>query len=566
MDELIYEPLEYYEKVAKQSHKDNISEHLDRLTNASGIDVEANRSTVAKYDKKLKHIEQLNKRRTLYVALRVLMIILCVLSVIFVIVGINNGIGFVIAGVVLFTTAMLVIFLKLNKLLKNLTGILEKENEEKDALLREAYAQMSAMNRSFSDTDALRIIEKTMPGISFERSFDEGSEKLMTEHFDLNTYNNQDMTVTDTVSGVFNKNPFLFERRRVHTMGAEIYHGYKTISWRETYRDSDGKTRTRTRTQTLHASVTKPKPVYSYDTVLNYGSDAAPDLTFSRQGRHIEKKNEKQLKRLIRKEEKEIKTREKKQLTSAGGSFTAMNNTEFEALFNVDDRDNEVQFRVLFTPLAQTNLVELLKSHVSYGDDFDFYKVGKNNLLRSDHAQNWIINADTSNYVSHSYDLTVKKFTDFNVEYFKSLYFDLAPLLSIPVYQDEPSELEGERKIEHLFSTRECEVLANAIGPQRLSHPDTVTDTIYKAYTTDIQNGLADVCIEALSYVSEDRLDLIPVLGGDGRIHPVPVPWKEYIPLRREEHIKMRRIIDSDDMTANEASVISKNGILAYLD
>ena len=30
-----------------------------------------------------------------------------------------------------------------------------------------------------------------------------------------------------------------------------------------------------------------------------------------------------------------------------------MANNEFDALFNGDDRDNEVEFRLLFTPLAQ---------------------------------------------------------------------------------------------------------------------------------------------------------------------------------------------------------------------
>ena len=61
-------------------------------------------------------------------------------------------------------------------------------------------------------------------------------------------------STVDVLSGTYNKNPFLFEQKLVHTMGVETYHGYRTISWTETYRGSDGKTHTRTRTQTLHAS------------------------------------------------------------------------------------------------------------------------------------------------------------------------------------------------------------------------------------------------------------------------------------------------------------------------
>lgn len=41
-------------------------------------------------------------------------------------------------------------------------------------------------------------------------------------------------------------------------------------------------------------------------------------------------------------------------------SITLLANDEFEVLFRALNRNNEVQFRLLFTPLAQQNMIDLL--------------------------------------------------------------------------------------------------------------------------------------------------------------------------------------------------------------
>jgi hypothetical protein len=47
-------------------------------------------------------------------------------------------------------------------------------------------------------------------------------------------------------------------------------------------------------------------------------------------------------------------------------------------------------------------------------------------------------------------------------------------------------------------------------------------------------DGKADkVEITAYSYRGEDRVDYVNRMGGDGRIHTIPVHWIEYIPLTR---------------------------------
>ena len=154
-------------------------------------------------------------------------------------------------------------------------------------------------------------------------------------------------------------------------MGMETYHGYKTIHWTETYYDSDGKMKTRTRSETLHATVTRPKPYSSTQVILNYCSQAGPDLSFSRDASHLDKKSEKQIERLVKRGEKKLKRKTDRSI-SQSGDFMSMSNSDFEVCFDALDRTHEIQFRGLFTPLAQTNMVDLILSKVGYGDDFDF--------------------------------------------------------------------------------------------------------------------------------------------------------------------------------------------------
>lgn len=112
----------------------------------------------------------------------------------------------------------------------------------------------------------------------------------MRINYDFCEFDENEKSTIDVLAGNYNENPFLFENKLIHTMGTETYHGYKTIHWTETYRDSEGKLRTSHRSETLHATVTKPKPFYSTQVVLNYCSQGGPDLAFSRDASHLEQR------------------------------------------------------------------------------------------------------------------------------------------------------------------------------------------------------------------------------------------------------------------------------------
>ena len=116
-------------------------------------------------------------------------------------------------------------------------------------------------------------------------------------------------------------------------------------------------------------------------------------------------------------------------------NFTAMTNDKFDVLFGAIDRTNETEFRLLFTPLAQNSMINLIENAKPYGDDFYFVKENCLNYISSIHSQTEDYFIEPSKYSSYSYDESRNKFIEYNCHFLEALYFDLAPLLCIPLYQ-----------------------------------------------------------------------------------------------------------------------------------
>jgi len=382
----------------------------------------------------------------------------------------------------------------------------------------------------------------------------------MKINYDFMAQNDDEESAIDVLSGEYNGNPFLFENKMVHTMGMETYHGYKNISWTETYTDSSGKRRTETRTQTLHATVVKPKPFYNTQVVLNYGAQGGAELSFSRDASHLERKSEKSIERHIRRGEKRLKRLTDRAIRN-NDDFTTMSNSEFEVLFDALDRTDEVQYRALFTPLAQTNMVALILSRTGYGDDFNFFKHKRMNKIISNHSQGRSMNLLPKEYTSYSFDFIKDNFVNKNIEFFKAVYFDFAPLLSIPAYQERPVySLKPIPDYSQLYSLKEGEALANAVDSQYVVHPDTKTCAILKSSYVRSVDNVDEICITAYSYDIEHRVDIVSVRGDDGKYHNVSVPWDEYLPLEEQNNFYIGKYEDKQDSNV----YATRNGLCIY--
>ncbi len=565
MENLLLEPLKFYNNTAKTLHETNAKEHLDSLVKKSGVDIEQNKKTVASYKKQLTVVEGLNKKISKYKFLKGFFIFLIVAGFLTAIIGgiLATGVAqilCIVLGLVVAITLIFIIVKKINKLIKQVEEVYLKEKKKADDLLNEAQRQMAPLNALFTEKDTFNLIEKTIPEIKFNDNYDAVIASDFTQNYDFVEQLDDNKSAVNTVSGRLYQNPFMFCRYINHYMGTHSYHGSLVIHWTSVRRDSNGRLQTVHHTDTLHATLVKPYPMYTYQTALSFGHQSAPDLNFTRDYEHVEDLSEKQIEKKIKRGEKKLQEKARKALKD-GGNFTEMTNSEFDVLFDATDRDNEVQFRYLFSPLAQNNMVDLLRNEQGYGDDFMFMKRGKFNYIKSEHAQRWNMDAHPSNYYSYDFEQIKQNFISFNNEYFKSIYFDFAPLLAIPPYHSEPSLVfEPIAKDGSNYSAYEHEILANVIGSDKFRPQGSVTDVILKASYMCSYNDTDCVMINAKSYAGEKRLDFVPVLGRDGRVHPVPVPWVEYIPVERTSKIAVKSVgLNRQDFvqTAKEKGVES---------
>ena len=530
MNERLLEPLKYYEKMGKREHEQNVTAYFDDLLKKSKVNVEENRATTKKYYAETATIEKLRDKLFRKKVARVFLLITVIIGVILIIVGAYTfsssrawGIGLLAASALCIILPIILLKKKINPEIRQASEKIE-EHERKAKLLREeAERQMQPLNALFDNTDTLRLIEKTLPDFAFDDYFTPRNEDFMLHEHDFVKTSSSKTSVIGTLSGRFAGNPFLYTDTRVFKMGTYTYHGTLVISWTERYRDDKGRMRTRLRTQTLYAQLTKPKPEYYTEKTLFYGSQAAPELSFSRVPKHSERLTEKQLQRKIKKGAKKLKRKAEK-ATQKGGHFQEMTNAEFDVLFGAENRNHEVQFRVMYTPLAQCNTVDLLTSKTGYGDDFHFHKQRRMNTIISEHAQGWAMDTSPARYYSFDVDKARKNFIGINTEYFKSLFFDFAPLLSIPAYVETPcASLESIEEYDGNYTSYEHEALANAMGAQQFAHPATATQSILKTRLLGKSGEEDRVAVTALSFAAENRIDFVPVLGGDGKVHPVPL-------------------------------------------
>lgn len=532
MIEDIYEPLDTYRNQLKDEHARHTAELFESLVATSGVDEQVNAETVRVLRTLEKSVEDAKTSSGWWKAARIAAVI-------------GGCVGVVLAfsqeiywWLLLTVAAAVLVIRKLNPAIRDITERLARLEEKRDRQRQQAWQEMAPLNQLYRWEFLSQLIQKTVPRIEFDPYFTDGRLAELRDTFGWHDEFNDDRSVLFAHSGVLNGNPFVVARTLQHWIGEKTYHGTLQISWTERVKDSQGKWTTVTRYQTLHASVTKPYPVYADRPCIIYGNEAAPDLTFSRQPSSLSGLedglfNNWRKRRAVK--ALEAKSRDLKD----GKGFTVMANAEFDALFGATDRDHEVQFRLLFTPLAQQEMLKLLKDQAAgFGDNFQFLKQHRLNFVVPGHLAGQDISGNPELF--HHYELAQARqtFNDYYNTMFRSLFFSLAPLLSIPLYQQHRSHADIYRDHETRRSNFwEHESIANYFGEHHFQHPDCVTRNILKTQASVDAHGAQVVEVTAHGYRGIERVDYIPVRGGDGHVHNVPVPWIDYHSVRRSSEI-----------------------------
>ena len=539
MKEDIYEPLERYVNEFKEKFSQIADKTFDEFVECSNVDISANRRTVAEIEQTENKKSGLQFRHSLLVFCAVILWIAVAASAVYaccIIFGDKGPKEHLAISLAVFAFALFLLLVLVHPRISELGGLIEKLEQKICELKNTAWQQMSALNELFTWELLPDMMNKCVPGLEFDHCFFCGRLKELEDEFGWNGEFNDDISILFAHSGVINGNPFALFKYRSQVWGNETYSGTKTISYYETVRDADGKSHRELRYQTLVATVTKPKPEYIDRSAAVYGNDAAPELEFSREPSEYSGENG-FISNIFKK--RELKKLEKfARNLEDDSNFTMMSNKEFEVLFHADDRTDEVQFRLLFTPLAQQQMVRLLndKEH-GYGDDFSFVKSRKINMVFPHHLNEIDIDTDPGQFRHFSFDRIKDYFAARTNEYFKAVYFAFAPLLTIPLYQQTRSfnTIYGDVDKENI-SFWEVESFVNYLGEQKFKHPKSITCNILKTTDCTPSDG-GNVTVEAHGFKGVERTDFVPVYGNDGKWHNVPVDWIEYIPVSRRSSL-----------------------------
>ena len=539
----LLEPLQLYKDRLKDSFHDNAIEYFDKLTEKGQVNVDLNQELCKKYYQECDIIKKLKSKKGLRIFFAVMLILLAIGAVVAGVLlflnagksipqgaGIGGGIGAIIGGIG-FIVATVFMFIKVSKLSKEI-----KEHQAlADKHKADAYETMKKLNSLYEWNMAAGLMTKTTPLIQLDQVFDPAKYDYLNKKYGYSAYTKGDISTLYVQSGSILGNPFVFEKNYCQSMRDHRYEGHLTITYTVTVSDGKGGTRRETRTQVLTAYYTAPEPYYYLDTWLIYGNDAAPKLSFSRYPTNINNMDEKQIARYVKGFDKKLDKEVRKDLMKGDGSFTRLENEEFEALFNALDRDDEVEFRVLFTPLGQENMIKLLKGKdVGFGDDFIFKKRKTLNYIKSGHMQGSdSLDKNPDSFIHFDHKVAKELFINYCDKYLKDVFFDLAPVISIPIYQQHKSlDYIYGKSFNRKTTNAEVESAANSHNINLFKHPATRSTGVILKSQFDYEAENSDVCtITAHSFSGTDRIAYVPTMGGDGHLHNVPVPWIEYNPI-----------------------------------
>ena len=570
------EPVKAYNYFLKDAIHEAASNYFDGLTTKNNIDVNANYFTIQELNKFRKKVEEiksrLNGKKSLKGFIIFVIVLFFVAALITLFITVSHFIWWeilIILGFIGAAVGFIFLLRRINKKIKGIQDELNKNQKQVDELLAEAKKQMQPLNDDYDWNLPAKILSDTIPMIQMDQYFDQNKFYYLRNKYGFKE-NEDNISSIFVQSGSILGNPFILERNFVREIRDHVYTGRLTIHW--TTSGPNGKTRHHS--QVLTATVTKPAPEYFNETWLVYGNDAAPKLFFSRTPNPASSFDEKRLKKYVDSFEKDL---EKKVKSSSYNKapITIMSNSEFEALFNATNRDNDVEFRLLFTPLAQKNVIDLLKSKKPYGDDFSFIKNKELNYIKSKHMQKADIDGDPGRFVNYDYEVARKTFIDYCDQYFESFYFELAPLLSIPLYQQHRSFEEiFKGTVDPNITSLETEVIANRYDEALFKDPASVTPAILKRSVVRKNGQQGDIVnIRAYSYRTVAHTEYVTKMGGDGFPHNVPVVWYEYIPLTKVTPIAVQTCRTTEKKfrynIQNQAlrdflSRISEKGVIIY--
>lgn len=238
----------------------------------------------------------------------------------------------------------------------------------------------------------------------------------------------KDACLTTLLSGKIFNNPFIIYNFKDQLWGTHVYTGSVPITYTV---HINGKAETRT--EFAVATEALPEPYWNRETRLSYHFDKAEKLCFTN---NISKSEFK-------------KWNKKNQLP--------LENNDFNKVFPTI-RNDETQFRVLFTPLAQENYVKLLKQH-----DFVIVKDEQITTIQLPNNDNPYLDVTPNEAFNYNVQTWANNYADWVTKLIKDIGLLTLPIANIPLYtqfktnvvkdteQDVASYFQVQDNLSHLF-------------------------------------------------------------------------------------------------------------------
>lgn len=395
---------------------------------------------------------------------------------------------------------------------------------------REIRQQVAPFHAAFTWQTPLRLITQVAPFLTFRPALTEEGQAALLRELRLPESLLSQASVTDLLCGAFEGSPFLILTMRQTQMTTQEVAGSLNLSRKETENAADGSKRAKRRQQVLVARLQKPRPEQHTIAHVLLLNDAEPALTFTR---------------LPSAEALRAPSAEKE---AAPVPVTPLDATPFEVeaigkafadLFHPLQCSNEEALQRFIPPQGQQHLLTLLRDHtVGFGDDFSMTKAPTYTLLTPHHLVTHPLHFGPTRYYSTDLEAMRERFILEAAATFRSLYFAIAPLLTIAPYRTLAPKAEPLLPATTGLSDWEMEAAANAaFAPQGKDDPEAPPPLVKVLQRVTTPEGLIHATFLLRSWKAHPRTEDVPTPGDDGRLHNVPVHWMEYLPEDRERQL-----------------------------
>ena len=563
MNNKIMDPLEFYNTSGAEALRKNAVQFFDGRLEQAGIDEAANRALAEAYERAEAQCREERNERKDYIIFSVVALLLVVGGFAFISMY-DTSWAYILLGVLMCALGGVWFIKKLSPALKMQEERIRGAEQKAQALAQQARAQLEPLEKLLSPRDSLDLIQQTVPELVFHDSFSRDHYDAL-RNFDFRDDDNKDSSVIRSLTGTLNGNPFAFLEHLTFEMRKETYTGKRTIEWTENVVEKDKKgnevVKPRRRTQTKSAEFRADKPYFYTYATLGYGHETAPELSFSRKPGKVHELGDNRLEGKVRRGKWALEW-QSRQALRRGQDFLPMANEEFEVLFGATDRNNEHQFRQMFTPQAQRSMTRLLRDGTLGGDTFSFRKKRRFNTISCSEK---VFRESPRKWHDYSVQKAREAFVKYQEEYFHLIFSAFAPLLAVPLYW-ERSAVEPVSTGLGQFSPCEHEMMANQLPRELLVTGDCETRAILKTslISTSEQGDL--IRVWASGFTTYPRVAAVEVSGWkDKRTHFVDVEWDEYISRTKVTTVLVGRATEEDMALTQQPGTVFHHGLFAKI-